>query len=74
MKHQVTKLRAAAGKVLDGTMLDHFEQTAAIMTAGTRLTIFRRKESCVAFTRPSAECACIQSPLIRRRSPVCLGA
>jgi hypothetical protein len=34
MKHRVTKLRAAAGKVLDGTMLDHFEQTAAIMTAG----------------------------------------
>jgi hypothetical protein len=23
MKHQVTKLRAAAGKVLDGNMLDH---------------------------------------------------
>jgi hypothetical protein len=37
MKHRVTKLRAAAGKVLDASMLDHSNETQ-------RLRIFRRKD------------------------------
>jgi hypothetical protein len=38
MKHQVTKLRAAAGEVLDGTMLyrSNKRQPGRYMTAGTR--------------------------------------